>query len=337
MAWSRARFRRIATVVVAISACAGACVAWSAELAVRVVDGDGVALPGVMLGLHPVGPVPGAGVPPSAARPPSTATDLAGRAAFSGLAPGIYRVSLPGSGLEERWLLTPPTDDTVVTLPDERAHAELTLVLPRGDRLVVTIETDESSSACASIQLVEQARGGEFPFAACSRQETRRIVPPGRWTVTASGEHSGAVFESLALDGVPAPGAVAEFEVTAGGRTHDLRLRYGSGCTVSGHARWNVGDSPPASVCARLVAPGPRLAAALAAGEKQPDHGCFPIAASGGWSGRWPTGPGRSRPRGSGCSPPTRRRLRSSAVPARPGASTSSCGCATRRRPTRCT
>ena len=297
MAWSRAPFLLAVVLLAALVVCAGAPDAWSAELAVRVVDGDGVELPDVVVSLLRVGPVPAAagggaaavppeaGAPGTAARPPYATTDLAGRASFPGLAPGIYRISFPGAGLDERWLLTPPAGDTVFTLPDARARAELTLVLPRGDRLVVTIESDESSDECASIRLVEQARGGEFAFAACSSREARRIVPPGRWTVTATGL-KGATFESFALDGVTAPGTAGEFEVTAGGRTHELRLRYGTGCMVYGRARWNVGNSPPASVCARLVAPGPRLAAALAAGEKQPDHVCFPLFDSGNWLGQ---------------------------------------------------
>ncbi|MCU0225843.1 MAG: hypothetical protein MUF27_17640 [Acidobacteria bacterium] len=286
MAWSGAPFRRAVVSLAALVACGGVPGAWSAELAVRVVDGDGVELPGVALSVLRAGPVPGAAaVPASPARPPSATTDLAGRAVIAGLVPGVYRVVFPGAGLEERWLLTPPSGDEVLTLPDERARAELTLVLRRGDRLVATVEAGESSHACASIRLVEQAGRGEFAFAACTSRESRRIVPPGRWTVTATGQN-GAIFESLELDGVPAPGPTAEFEVTAGGRAHDLRLRYGSGCRISGQTRWNVGKNPPAAICARLVAPGPRLAAALAAGEQQPDHVCIPIAESGGWSGR---------------------------------------------------
>ena len=297
MAWSRAPFRRIATVVVAISACAGACVAWSAELLVRVQDGDGVALPDVAVSLLRVGAVPAAsgetapgaapgapGVPSPAAVPRRATSDLSGRAAFSDLAPGVYRAVL-GSGLAERWLLAPPETECLLTLPDERASVEMTLVLRRGDRLVTSVETDEKSSACASITLREQASGEELMFTACSRREASRIVPPGRWSVSVAGQN-GAVFQSLVLDGVTAPGASAELEVTAGGRSHFLQLRYATGCTVSGRARWNVGNSPPASVCARLAAPGPMLAAALAAGEKQPDHPCFPLLDSGNWSGR---------------------------------------------------
>ena len=308
MAWSRAPIRGAVVLLAALVACGGVPAARSAELAVRVVDGDGVELPGVALSLLRVGPVPGAAaVPSSPARPPSATTDLAGRALVAGLVPGVYRVVFPGAGLEERWLLAPPSGDEVFTLPDERARAELTLVLPRGDRLVVTVETGESSHACASIRLVEQPGRGEFAFAACTSRESRRIVPPGRWTVTATGQ-DGAIFEALELDGVLAPGPTAVFEVTAGGRAHDLQLRYGSGCRISGQTRWNVGKNPPAAICARLVAPGPRLAAALAAGEQQPDHVCFPIAESGGWSGRVADGRWTIAPEGDrllGSAPPS--------------------------------
>lgn len=290
MARSPAPLRIAAVLLATLVVCAGAPDARSAELAARVLDGDGVGLPDVVVSLLRVGPVPGAaGIvaegPGTVTRPPFATTDLSGRAFFPDLGPGVYRVVFPGGGLEERWLLKPPEGEALFTLPDERAQVELTLVLRRGDRLVVTIETDESSHACASIELVEQALGGEVAFSACSRRGASRIVPPGRWTVTATGQ-DGAMFESLEIDGVTTPGASGEFEVTVGGRTHFLQLRYGSGCSVSGRARWNVGDSPPASICARLVAPGPQLASALAAGEKQPDHACFPLSDSGNWIGR---------------------------------------------------
>ena len=306
MAGSRSPLRFVHVLAVAAVASAAASAAWPADLVVRLQDREGTALPDVGVSVARVGAVPGAapGVAAGDVRDPAlpplaskATTDLAGRAAFTGLAPGVYRVNFSGSGLTDRWLIPPAPDERRLTLPDERATVEVTIVLSHGDRLLATLETDTRAGACADVTLREQATGGQLALVPCSNREASQIVPPGRWTVSAAPQ-GGAIFQALALDGRTAVGASAELEVTSGGRTHYLELRFTVRCSLSGTVRWDVGDVPPAVVCARLVAPGPALAAALEAGAAQPDHPCFGTTQEGGWYGRVPDGTWTIAPEG---------------------------------------
>lgn len=306
MAWWRPPFCFVPVLAVAAVASVAASAALSADLVVRLQDRAGAALPDIGVGVVRIGAVPGAAagvapggtpVPAAAASPPTATTDLAGRAAFPGLPRGVYRVVVPGGRLNDLWLLLPPVDERTLTLADEGATVEVTITLSRGDRLVATLETDTRAGACAEVSLREQATGEQLALVPCSNREANRLVPPGRWTVSAAPQ-GGAIFQSLTLDGRTGERASAELEVTSGGRTHYLELRFTVRCALGGKVRWDVGDTPPATVCARLVAPGPALAAALEAGAAQPDHPCFGMTKEGGWYGRVPDGTWTIAPEG---------------------------------------
>ncbi len=312
MAWSRAPFRRRRSSWSLISACAGACVAWSAELLVRVQDGDGVALPEWCVSLLRVGPVPAAAggrgrgraarrAPrePQRGRPTRPPT-WRGAPSFSGLAPGVYRVAFPGTGLDERWLLTPPAGDAVFTLPDERARAELTLVLPRGDRLVVTIETDE---VIRRVRVDPAGRAG-----AGGRVRFRRLLHAGGQTDrparTLDRDRDGAERRDLRV-------ARARRRPRAGRGRRDRGHRGGAHARSPAALRDGLHGAPAApagtSATARRPpsAPGSSRRGRGSRRRSPPGRSSRTTSASR-WStpatgrARWRTEPGRSRRRASG-------------------------------------
>lgn len=247
--------------VVPCLAIVGALVAQAAPAAtvvVRVVERDGAALRG-----QPVDLVPVSTDAPFWGRLPRSATsDGEGQARFESLDPGRYRVRLgpivdPAVVPPER---NPYTGETLVTLDDDAAAAEVTIELWRGVPIAVEALSVDSDLPRGSVVVrhVETGFATTARFAGDSPSPVVFDAPmvPGRWRVELD-MPTGFLVRELVVNRESLDGPAALLDTSSDRRPQWVTWRVSAPAEVNGQVIEASGlGAPGVTVVATPIAPG---------------------------------------------------------------------------------